>query len=248
MTPGLVSVVVASYNHSEFLVERMESLLAQTYNKLEILIIDDSSTDNSVEVLKNFEDDPRVTLTLRDVNGGWVAVSNQGAELAKGEFILYANCDDSCESEMISELVKALQKNPTAGVAFSRSLMVDALGKVIGNDYDGREPSFKAHVVRNALISGQEMSRYLLHSCVMPNLSAVSCVGPTLWQSVGFPGPIEQTVIGIFSSASLNVVILFTFVHLLIIFANMRLLSEVRLNHVQLMKNFSGCCSVRYAA
>lgn len=173
MTVGLVSIVVASYNHAEFLVERMLSLQAQTYPAIEILIIDDCSPDNSVEILRNFITDPRVRLIVREVNCGWVAVSNQGAELASGEYLLFANCDDTCEREMVSKLVEAIQKNPSAGVAFCRSLLVNVAGKVLGDDYSGRESSFKARCSGDTLISGREMSRFLLHSCVMPNLSAV---------------------------------------------------------------------------
>lgn len=188
MTPGLVSIVVASYNHAEYLVERMQSLLAQTYVEIEILVIDDCSPDNSVEILRNFATDPRVSLIVRGGNGGWVAVSNQGAELASGEYLLYANCDDACEPEMVSKLVKAMQKNPSAGVSFCRSLLVDASGKVLGDDYAGREPAFKARCAGDTLISGREMSRFLLHSCVMPNLSAVLMRKSDFLAAGGFSG------------------------------------------------------------
>lgn len=173
MTPGLVSIVVASYNHAEFLIERMQSLLAQTYPAIEILVIDDCSLDNSVEILKGFAADPRVNLIEREANGGWVAVSNQGAKLANGEFLLFANCDDACEPEMINQLVKIMQKNPSAGVAFCRSQMINASGDILGDDYVGRETAFKIRCSSDTIISKREMSRFLLHSCVMPNLSAV---------------------------------------------------------------------------
>ena len=88
--PGLVSLVVASYNHARYLPRRMESLIAQTYPDLEILVIDDCSPDNSVEVLRRYADHPRVQLIEREQNGGWVAVSNQGLALARGELVLFA--------------------------------------------------------------------------------------------------------------------------------------------------------------
>ena len=68
--PGLVTVVVASYNHARFLTRRMDSLLAQTYRQLEIIVIDDRSPDNSVEILRRYESDPRVNLIVREQNGG----------------------------------------------------------------------------------------------------------------------------------------------------------------------------------
>ena len=68
----------------------MQSLLAQTYSSIEILVIDDRSSDNSVETLMNFTTDPRVSLIVRDTNGGCVTVSNLGFDLASGEYLLYA--------------------------------------------------------------------------------------------------------------------------------------------------------------
>lgn len=172
MTPGLVSVVVASYNHAEFLDQRMQSLLAQTYPSIEILVIEDCSPDNSLEVLRRYEADPRVKLMLRERNGGWVTVSNQGIDVAAGEYVLFANCDDACAPDMIERLVAAMESHPTAGIAFCRSLLVDADDKVIGDDFARREPAFRYRCAEDTLVTGSEMSRFLFHSCVIPNLSA----------------------------------------------------------------------------
>lgn len=169
---GLVSVIVASYNHAEFLVQRMESLIAQTYQNMEILVIDDCSTDNSVEVLQQYKSHPKVRLVNREQNGGWVAVSNQGVDMSCGEFIIFANCDDSCNPHMIERLVEGMRVNATAGISYCRSLMIDENGKVIGDDYSIREKAFRAKCYNDILLTQKEMSRFLLHSCVIPNLSA----------------------------------------------------------------------------
>ncbi len=172
MKPGWVTAVVASYNHAEFLAQRMDTLLAQTYENLQILVIDDCSTDHSLEVLRRYQSHPNVTLIVREVNGGWAAVSNQGLEMAAGEFIIFANCDDACDSQMIQRLVDAMTVNPTAGVAFCRSLLVDEHDTELGDDFAIREPSFRARCATDTLLTGSEMGRFLLHSCVIPNLSA----------------------------------------------------------------------------
>ena len=172
VTPGLVTVVVASYNHAEFLMQRMESLIAQTYQDLEILVIDDCSTDNSIEVLRGYQSHPKVNLVVREKNGGWVTVSNQGLEMATGEFVIFANCDDDCDPRMIQRLVDAMKDNPTAGIAFCRSLLVDEHDKLLGDDFIVREPSFRARCATDILLTRAEMGRFLLHSCVIPNLSA----------------------------------------------------------------------------
>lgn len=170
--PGLVSVVVASYNHAEYLAERMDTLLAQTYAQLEIIVIDDCSPDDSLAVLRRYQDDPRVRLVVREKNGGWVAVSNQGVELATGEFVLFANCDDACEPQMIERLVDALRRHPSAGIAFCRSQFIDEHGRDQGDDFATREPAFQALCASDALIDRRRMSRFLLDSCAIPNLSA----------------------------------------------------------------------------
>lgn len=169
---GLVSVIVASYNHAEYLEERMDSLINQTYKNIEILVIDDCSTDTSVEVLRKYETHPKVNLIVREKNGGWVAVSNQGVEISKGEFIIFANCDDSCESQMIEKLVASMHKNQTAGISYCRSKMMDEVGNLLGDDFANREGSFKSKCKYDVLITKREMGLFLLHSCVIPNLSA----------------------------------------------------------------------------
>lgn len=172
-TQGLVSIVVASYNHADFLARRMDSLIGQTYQDVDILVIDDKSPDHSVEILLHYEENPRVRLVLRDQNGGWVAVSNQGVDMSSGEYILFANCDDDCDPRIVERLVDALQQHPSAGIAFCRNLMVDEDDQVLGDDFTIREASFRKRCAQDTLLSGSEASRFLLHSCVLPNLSAV---------------------------------------------------------------------------
>ncbi len=169
---GLVSIVVASYNHAGYLQRRMDSLLKQTYQNMEIIVIDDCSTDSSLEVLRGYETHPKVRLIAREENGGWVEVSNQGLALAIGEYVLFGNCDDECESTMIEQLVKGMNSQPTAGVVFCRSQMIDSQSQVLSDDFTIREKGFRSRCAMDTLLSGKEATRFLLHSCVIPNLSA----------------------------------------------------------------------------
>jgi glycosyltransferase involved in cell wall biosynthesis len=169
---GLVTAIVASYNHSHFLPARIEGLLKQTYPNIQVLAIDDCSPDRSPEILKSYIGQKNYQLVLREQNGGWVEVSNQGYELSQGEYVLFANCDDDCDPSMISALVDALESHPKAAVAFCRSLMVDEVDSLIGDDFQIREDSFRKYCARDAYIDGKLMSRFLMHSCVIPNLSA----------------------------------------------------------------------------
>ena len=171
MTPGLVSVVVPSYNHAEFLDRRMASLLAQTYAPLEIIVIDDRSTANNLEILRKYLSDPRVRLVARERNGGVTVVTNQGVELSTGEYVVFAQCDDACEPSMIERMVEALRAHPSAALAFCRSRMIDAADRVLGDDFEVRERAFRRRCAADTLVEGREMRRFLLHSCVIPNLS-----------------------------------------------------------------------------
>jgi glycosyltransferase involved in cell wall biosynthesis len=169
---GLVSVVVASYNHAEYLRRRMDSLLSQTYQDIEILVIDDCSPDSSMEVLREYEGRAKVRLIAREKNGGWVTVSNQGIDLTSGEYVLFANCDDECEPQMIERLVDGMKAHVSAGIVFCRSRMIDSDGRKLSDDFVIRERHFRDRCAKDTLLSGAEATRFLLHSCVIPNLSA----------------------------------------------------------------------------
>ena len=172
MIESRVSIVVASYNHREFLEQRIQSLLSQSYTDFEIIIIDDASTDSSPEVLRRFENHPKVQILELMENMGWVKVSNLGADMASGEFIIFGNCDDYSDPNQVTELVKAMGEYPTAGLAFSRSNIVDNQGLLLGNDYETRGVRFRRKCRFDTLISKELMTSYLFHSIVIPNLSA----------------------------------------------------------------------------
>jgi len=172
VTPNMVSIVVASYNHAEFLEKRMESLISQTYQDIEIVVIDDCSQDRSVEILRKYESNPKIKLIIREKNSGWETVSNQGLAMTSGEYVMIANCDDDCSPDLIEHLVASMESHPSAGITFCRSMLVDKDDYIIGNDFDYRESSFRIKCANDTLLTAAEMNRFLLHSCVIPNLSA----------------------------------------------------------------------------
>lgn len=169
----LVSIVFTSYNHKEYLRQALDSLVSQTYPNLEIIIIDDCSTDGSQEVLKEYEHIENINLQLKTQNSGsYVKASNYGASFAKGEYILFAQCDDFAEANQIETLLNAFESNPSVGVVFSKSNLVDEKGITFTDDFVGRERSFKRSVKENGLITRSKMKEFLSFSCVIPNLSA----------------------------------------------------------------------------
>lgn len=169
----LVSIIFTSYNHSEFLKQALDALVNQTYPNIEIIIIDDCSTDGSQDILKNYRDFKNINLVLQEKNSGsYVLASNYGASFAKGDYILFAQCDDFSEPNQIELLITAAVENPSCGVVFSSSNMVDENGVTFANDYTGREKGFKDLVNKTPIIKGEDMTDFLTFSCVLPNLSA----------------------------------------------------------------------------
>ena len=169
----LVSIVFTSYNHQEFLEQALSSLISQTYANTEIIIIDDCSTDGSQEILKRYKQYPNIYVNLSAKNSGsYVKASNLGASFAKGDYLLFAQCDDFAEPDQIEKLMKPLLAYENVGVSFCRSNMIDENGKILGTDFDLRESSFKYTFSSDARASGKQMRIFLSKSCVIPNLSA----------------------------------------------------------------------------
>ena len=134
----LVSVIIPNYNHAKYLDERIQSVLKQTYQNFEVIILDDVSTDNSKEVIEKYRNAPHVSqIVYNEKNSGstfkqWL----KGMELAKGNLIWIAESDDSCEKEMLERLVDEFSKDKDLVLAFCNSVIIDENGN-------------KKHVIQN---------------------------------------------------------------------------------------------------
>jgi glycosyltransferase involved in cell wall biosynthesis len=168
----LVSVVIASYNYGDLIENRIDSFLNQTYEHLEIIVLDDCSTDNSREVIEKFRSNNRVRIFYNNENLGWIKNSNLGISLSKGEYVLFGNCDDIASRDLIENLVGPLSRDEIVGVSFCESELIDYLGNQIGSDRDSRDKKFIHSTQSDCRIERMEMASFLSHSCVIPNLSA----------------------------------------------------------------------------
>lgn len=123
----LVSVIIPNYNHALYLKKRIDSVLNQTYQNLEIIILDDCSTDNSWEIINLYKDHPLVSHTVfNDINSGTPFIQWQkGFNLAKGDIIWIAESDDYADTRLLECLIPELLRNDNTGVAFSDSNIVD---------------------------------------------------------------------------------------------------------------------------
>lgn len=103
----LVSVIVPAYNAEKTIVECVKSILQQTYKQIEIIVVDDGSTDHTLEILKKEKFD--ITILSKE-NGGASSARNYGLLYCKGEFIQFVDSDDCIEVNMVEKLISILQE------------------------------------------------------------------------------------------------------------------------------------------
>lgn len=127
----LVSVVVPSYNHASFLRERVDTILAQTLQDFELILLDDASTDESRTILAEYGSDPRVKLDFKQTNSGSTFKQwNKGVRMARGKYVWIAESDDYSDPRFLERMVALLEADERVVIAYCRSHKIVA-GKII---------------------------------------------------------------------------------------------------------------------
>lgn len=115
----MISIITTSYNYGEYISETIKSIQAQSYSDWELIIVDDSSEDNSVEIIKSFCKDKRIKLICHDKNKGLTQSVKTGLKYAKGEWIAFLESDDLWRENTLEERVRAIKNNPQVGIIFN---------------------------------------------------------------------------------------------------------------------------------
>ena len=128
----LVSVIIPAYNAEKFIAKTLESVLFQTYLNIEVLVVDDGSTDTTAEIVKSFvQKDSRVSL-LQQSNAGVAAARNLAIEKSKGEYIAPIDADDIWYPQNLEKQVKCLTSSePSVGVVYSWSVDINEKGLLV---------------------------------------------------------------------------------------------------------------------
>ncbi|MCP9485233.1 MAG: glycosyltransferase [Gaiellaceae bacterium MAG52_C11] len=126
----LVSIVVPVWNGERHLRESLDSILGQTYANLEVIAVDDASTDSTSAILASYGD--RVRVVRQPVTRGIYGNANDGIALARGEFVGVFHADDVYLSEMIEREVYWLLAHPDAGAVFTSAAFIDTSGREVG--------------------------------------------------------------------------------------------------------------------
>ena len=117
--PNLVSTIIPTFNRPQMLREAVQSVLDQTYRPIEIIIVDDGSTDNTPDVARSLQEQhPDVIRVHLKENSGAGPTREAGRKLARGEFIQYLDSDDLLRPKKFELMVQALQDNPDCGAAY----------------------------------------------------------------------------------------------------------------------------------
>lgn len=125
---GLVSVVTATYNMAGYIAETLDSILGQNYPHLESIVIDDGSTDNTMDILEPYVAAGRVRV-VRQENSGQTVAKNRGIAESRGEFIAFCDADDTWRHDKLTKQVAAFDQNPDIAVVFSDVNFIDANGE-----------------------------------------------------------------------------------------------------------------------
>ena len=119
----LISVIIPNWNGARFLPTCLDSLRRQSYPRFEVIVVDNASTDASVELMER--DYSEVRLVRLPTNRGLTGGVNAGIQVARGEIIALLNNDTEADADWLSELVRALEADPEAGMAASKMLLFD---------------------------------------------------------------------------------------------------------------------------
>lgn len=123
-TSPLVSVVIPTLNMAQFLPEALDSVLAQTYNRLEVHVVDDGSSDDTAAIMANYTKDARVFYHCRQ-KGGVAAARNFGIHASRGPLIALCDADDIWSTDKLALRVEAISRNDHIGVVYTE---ISAIG------------------------------------------------------------------------------------------------------------------------
>lgn len=170
-----VSIIVPNYNHARYLVPRLESILGQTYQDFELILLDDCSSDDSRAILRKYSSHARVAYVEINERNTGVACGqwNKGVRVARGEYVWIAESDDTADTGFLDVLVPLLDKNPTVAIAYCQSTIINDEGEPIGSFLDWTSDLHERRWRADFVNSGpDEVCKFLIAKNTVPNVSA----------------------------------------------------------------------------
>ena len=144
-----VSVIIPTYNRANLIGKAIKSVLKQTYQDFEIIVVDDGSTDNTGEIIRSFKDKRVKYIEKYKKNKGISVARNIGIKMARGKYFAFLDSDDEWLSEKLSKQIKVLQyESPEVGAVYSNLCYMDENGK---NTNKLRNPKKEGYIYEDLL-------------------------------------------------------------------------------------------------
>ena len=165
----LITIGVSAYNRADYLPQCLDSLLAQTYPRCEIIVIDDGSTDNTAELMQSKY--PQIKYVYQP-NGGDAAAKNHAARIASGEYIVFNDSDDIFFPDAVERLYNALPENKLNACSYGTYQTINA---------EGKELPTKNKVKKNPSgnITRELLKHIFVYNCgtLVPRKAIINCGG-----------------------------------------------------------------------
>jgi glycosyltransferase involved in cell wall biosynthesis len=155
-----VSVIIPVYNREKYVGEAIDSILAQSFPDFEVLLVDDGSTDNSVELMRSYTD-PRVRLVRNERNLGIPKTRNRGVQLARGDYIAILDSDDTASPDRLAKQVAFLDRHHDCVLVGSWAALMDEKGQALKRG-------------KRRYVSPGEVKSHLLFHCWLPHSSVMA--------------------------------------------------------------------------
>ncbi len=190
-----VTYVVASFNHQEYIGACLSSILGQAHTDLEIVVIDDGSTDETAPVLRELaSQDSRISVYFQK-NMGVVHARNRGMRLARGKYCSIVDSDDTLPPYRTGRLVAALDEDPTISLVFGDAWLIDRQGRPISRFFEIYPPSGDPGWIKSAVLFSTYC--FIPAISVMFRRSAFEATGP-FWGSAAHTDYLKWIEMGLF--------------------------------------------------
>lgn len=155
---GLISIVIPLYNLERYIAETIDSIMKQSYPNFEVIIVNDQSTDHSLQIAQGYADRfSKVELISLDKNSGASAAMNKGMEKAKGKYLTFIAADDLLRHDRFEKIVNIFKSKPDIDIICSGCSLIDSEGNNLNRNY-----YFPPHLNNNNILLNELKRNYIL--------------------------------------------------------------------------------------
>lgn len=170
-----VSIIIPNYNHALYLKQRIDSVLNQTFQDFELLILDDYSTDSSREIIELYRGNPKITQIIynEENSGGVFKQWIKGIEKAKGKYIWIAESDDYADENFLQQTLNVIEQDDAIGMVFTNTNTVNSEGEFRWTTAENKSSCYAELATLDNTINKDNASQFLVSEMIIANASSV---------------------------------------------------------------------------